>query len=131
MRGALGPKWLIAFDFGFSKTSVELEGVPFPYDFRQYALGGALVREFPLGRVVPFTGVRMAFVLMTRSFEDPGLLDQHFSSFTPGLVAGARLRLGDGFHLGVRGRLNYLHYNIDEDQSLGLWDLSASVGYGR
>jgi hypothetical protein len=83
------------------------------------------------GRLTPFFGGRLALLLMSRKFEGPaaGLPDQYLSAFSPGLQGGLRWYLGTGFSAVARGRVHYLHYNIDEDRSLGYWELAAVLAY--
>jgi len=66
---------------------------------------------------------------MSRKFDDRTIPDQFFATFTPGLVAGLRYQLADSFVLFGRGRVHYLLYNIDENRSLGYWELSAGLAY--
>jgi hypothetical protein len=44
-------------------------------------------------------------------------------------VGGLAFRLTSSMSLLGRGRLHYLHYNIDQDRSLGYWELAAMVTY--
>ena len=46
-----------------------------------------------------------------------------------GIVGGAAFRVMSHTSLVARGRLHYLLYNIDEDRSLGYWELAAMVMY--
>ena len=56
--------------------------------------------------------------------------NQFFATLSPGVVAGARLRLGDSVALVARGRVHYLLYNVDEaNRSLGYWEAAAFMQY--
>ena len=66
---------------------------------------------------------------MNRTFEDPTLPKQFFSTLSPGMVGGFKLRLVGDFGLLVRGRVHYLLYNVDENRSLGYWELASAVSY--
>jgi hypothetical protein len=44
-------------------------------------------------------------------------------------VAGVRYRLWGGFAALARARAHYLLYNVDENRSLGYWELSAGLSY--
>jgi hypothetical protein len=69
-------------------------------------------------------------LLMSRRFDDRVLPDQFFATLSPGLVAGARVRLGDNLALVARGRLHYLLYNVDAtNRSLGYWEATAFLQY--
>jgi hypothetical protein len=96
-------------------------------------VGTSLYAEwaFAKGRVVPFLGGRVALMVMSRRFEGEGaaLPEQHFSTFSPGLVGGLRYDLAYGFSVTARARLHYLLYNVGETRSLGYWELGALVGY--
>jgi len=66
---------------------------------------------------------------MGRRFDNDLYPAQFFSTLSPGVVAGLAYRLSDHFSLLVRGRLHYLLYNVDEDRSLGYWELASMVTY--
>jgi hypothetical protein len=104
-----------------------------PYRFQELSLATSLLAEWSGGgrrRLIPFLGARMALLLMTRRFDDSELPPQFFGTLSPGLVAGARLRLGDSWALVARGRLHYLLYNIDAtNRSLGYWEAAALIQY--
>ena len=81
--------------------------------------------------MTPYVGGRLAMLLMGRTFTDETAIypAQFFSTLSPGLVGGAAFRVMDHTSLVARGRLHYLFYNIDEDRSLGYWELAAMVSY--
>ena len=80
--------------------------------------------------IVPFFGARIALLAMSRKFDDQALPDQFFATLSPGLVGGARVRVGDSWGLVLRGRLHYLLYNVDEtDRSLGYWEAATFLQY--
>jgi hypothetical protein len=101
------------------------------YRYSALSLGTSLVAEWPLGDVAPFAGARLAYLVLGRKFDEPGLPDQGYAMLSPGLVAGLRYRLPGRFHLVGRGRVHYLLYNVDEQRSLGYWELGALVTYER
>ena len=79
------------------------------------------------GRLTPFVGGRLAFMFMQRKFEGEaaGIPEQHLSTFSPGLLGGLRYRLGGWASASTaRARVHYLHYNVDENRSLGYWELA-------
>jgi hypothetical protein len=104
-----------------------------PYKFGELSVATSMVvepRAWHLGPVAPFVGARVALLLMSRQFDDRVLPDQFFATLSPGLVAGARMRLGDSLALVARARLHYLLYNVDEtNRSLGYWEAAAFVQY--
>ena len=82
-------------------------------------VGSSMLVEWPHARLTPFVGGRHALLLMSRTFEDPALPKQFFSTLSPGVVAGLKLRIFGDLGLVVRGRVHYLLYNVDENRSLG------------
>ncbi len=123
--------WLLGFDIalGGSRAALQLEGLHLPYRFSELTVGTSITAEWPLGRWVPYAGTRLALIMMTREFDDAALPKQLFSTFSPGLVGGLKFRITQRLGAGVRARVHYLHYNVDENLSLGYWELAAAVGY--
>ncbi len=123
--------WLLGFDVGLggSRAELQLDGLRLPYRFGELTVGSSITAEWPVGRWVPYVGTRLALIMMTREFEDTALPKQFFSTFSPGLVGGLKFRITQGLGAGVRARIHYLHYNVDENLSLGYWELAAAVGY--
>ena len=55
---------------------------------------------------------------------------QQLATFSPGVLAGVRYRLGLGFSLAARARVHYLLYNTGEsNRSLPFWELATVLGY--
>jgi hypothetical protein len=127
--------WLWGFDgtVGGTRSEVVLPTALLPYRFSQLSVATSLVAEprgWSLGPLSPFVGARVALLLMTRQFDDRVLPDQFFSTLSPGVVGGVRVRLGDSLALVARGRLHYLLYNVDEsNRSLGYWEAAAFMQY--
>jgi len=125
--------WLVAFDVaaGSANGQVTPLGTPLPFRFSELTAGMTLATEWPLWnyRLAPYVGLRLAYLLLGRKFEDQTIPNQYFSTFSPGLVAGLRCRFWGGLGAQVRGRAHYLLYNVDENRSLGYWELSAGVSY--
>jgi hypothetical protein len=128
--------WLLGFDIAVGggdgllvRDAVDVTGLPFRMN--QVSLGASLVSEWPFldGDLAPFAGVRLAFMLMTRQFEEATLPEQYFQTFSPGIQAGLRYRLSRRLQLIGRTRVHYLLYNVDQDLSLGFWDLTLAMGY--
>jgi hypothetical protein len=99
------------------------------YRYTLLGVGSSLVVEWPSGALVPFVGARLAWMAMVRDFEEPSLPDQYYTVITPGVVGGVRLLLPGRFELTARGRVHYLVYNVDEQRSLGYWELGMLVTY--
>ena len=129
--------WIWGLDLAVGETRATLvrESVDaaLPFRFSELNLGTSLFTEwrFMDGRLTPFFGGRLALLVMSRKFEGngAGIPDQSLSAFSPGLQGGLRWYLGGGFSAVARGRVHYLHYNIDEDRSLGYWELGAVLAY--
>lgn len=132
LHGYLRRGWILGFDVhaGTGRQTLRLEGLPeLAYGYSQLSAGTTIGVEWPLGRFAPWVGGRIALQIMSRNFENEQLPDQLFMTLSPGLVGGVRYQLTDRVSLGARGRVHYLLYNVDENRSLGYWELAAQVGY--
>ncbi len=125
--------WMWSLDVSAGKTSGQVTrlGTALPYRFSEVTVGTSMAVEWALldGKLCPYAGLRLAYLLLSRDFEDGTIPDQYFSTFSPGLVVGLRYRLWSDFSLLARGRVHYLLYNIDGNRSLGYWELSAALAY--
>jgi uncharacterized caspase-like protein len=130
--------WVWGFDLGVGGARAKLTrpqlGAELPYRFGELNLGTSIFTEWPLvdGRLRPFVGGRLAFVLMSRTFEGDAAAvpKQTFSTFSPGVVTGLRYDVGLGLSLTARARIHYLLYNIEqENRSLAYWELGTVLGY--
>jgi uncharacterized caspase-like protein len=129
LRNFLRKDWIWSLDIAAGSTDGVVASVGAPFKFSEVSLGSSLLVEWP-GRVVsPFVGGRLAMLMMGRRFDQDVYPAQFFSTLSPGLVGGAAFRVMDHTSLVARGRLHYLLYNIDEDRSLGYWELAALVSY--
>ncbi|MFP2928761.1 caspase domain-containing protein [Pyxidicoccus sp. 3LG] len=99
------------------------------YRYSVTSLGTTLTSEWPKGRVAPFVGARMAYLILRRDFDDDVFPDQKFAMFSPGIVAGVRWQPLPRVHLTGRARAHYLQYTVDEQRSLGYWELGALLTY--
>ncbi|WP_164020423.1 caspase family protein [Pyxidicoccus trucidator] len=99
------------------------------YRYSVTSLGTTLTAEWPKGRITPFVGGRMAYLILRRDFDDDAFPDQKFSMFSPGLVTGLRWKPLSRVHLTGQARLHYLQYTVDEQRSLGYWELGALLTY--
>lgn len=116
---------------GGGQGTVRTALVEAPFRMSQLLVGASLARLWPLldGDLAPFLGVRLSFLLLSRTFEQDAFAAQHFSTFSPGLVAGARYRLSRRTAAIARVRTHYLHYNVGESRSLGFWEGALALGY--
>jgi hypothetical protein len=125
--------WLWGFDFASGSTHDEVDryGTVLSFRFSEVTAGTTVAKEWRLGHgdFSAAVGLRLAFVLMGRKFDDATIPGQFFATFTPGLVASARYRMSRHFTTVGRGRVHYLLYNVDENRSLGYWDLTLGVAY--
>ena len=132
-RGDLGHQLAWGLDLGFGAgngtlTIPELD--PTAVSFGELSGGGSLWRDWHAGSFTFSFGGRVAFILLGRRFPDrPDLPSQRFFTLTPGLVAGAAWHFTPAWSVVARGRLNYLLYSVDKNQSLGYSELSAGVEY--
>jgi hypothetical protein len=66
---------------------------------------------------------------MSRTFDATDIPKQSYSTFSPGLLAGLRYRWDSGLSVMGRARVHYLLYDVDEDRSLGYWELALALSY--
>jgi hypothetical protein len=126
--------WVVGVDVaggGARATLVRPSGVALPFRFGEVAVGGSLFTEWPLldGHLAPFVGGRVAFLFMSRTFDGTEIPKQSYSTFSPGLLTGLRYRFDSGLSLMGRARVHYLLYNVDENRSLGYWELAMALSY--
>jgi hypothetical protein len=125
--------WLWGFDFASGSTRGEVDrfGTLLSFRFSELTAGTTVAKEWRFGQgdLSASLGLRLGFVLMGRRFDNGTIPDQYFTTFTPGLVGSARYRVSRHFTMLGRSRLHYLLYNVDENRSLGYWDLTMGVAY--
>mgnify|MGYP000029442951 CR=1 FL=1 len=125
--------WMWGLDLAAGKASGQVTRLetPFPFRFSEFTAGTTMAAEWALfdRSLYPYVGVRLAYLLLNRTFDDPTIPAQYFSTFSPGLVVGLRYTLWSDFSVLGRGRLHYLLYNIDGNRSLGYWELTAGLAY--
>lgn len=133
-RDDLGHQLAYGFDLavGGGSTTLRLQGLdPIPARFLELGGGASLWRDVGLtDELTASAGARLAFLYIARNF--PGhaeLPNQSFFTLTPGIEAAFSYRLGERFSAVARGRLNYLFYNVDKNQSLGFAELAIGVDY--
>jgi hypothetical protein len=126
--------WVVGLDVaagGARATLVRPTGLVLPFQFKELSAGASLFTEWPLleGHLVPFVGGRLAMLFLSRTFEGTELPKQSFSTFSPGLLVGLRYRFTSGLSALARARIHYLLYNVDENRSLGYWELAVAINY--
>ena len=131
LRNFLRRDWVWSMDLAAGSTNGVVASVGAPFKFQEVSLASSLTVEWPGRYVTPYVGGRLAMLLMGRTFTDQTAMypQQFFSTLSPGLVGGAAFRIMKDTSLIARGRLHYLFYNIDQDLSLGYWELAAMVSY--
>ncbi|MBI5507139.1 MAG: caspase family protein [Deltaproteobacteria bacterium] len=89
----------------------------------EVTLGSALVYRFVLTEWLNVgLSSRMGLISVSRAFKGVDLPKQSFSTITPGLGAEMDLRLTSWLQLGVRTRIHYIFFNVDEPMSLAYID---------
>jgi uncharacterized caspase-like protein len=124
--------WGLDLSLGGGSATLRLPGVaPIDERFFEVSGGASLWRDFDLtDTFTASVGARVAFIYLARSFPDRSeLQNQNFFTFTPGLQAMLSWQFSNRFSALVRGRLNYLFYNVDGAQNLGYAEFAAGVEY--
>ena len=133
VRQDLGHKlvWGLDLSLGEGSSQLQLPNLPLlPVQFGEGNLGASIWRDFDWGPLSFGIGVRVALVVLARSFiGHPELPTQYFFTPTPGLLASVTWQLGGGFAILGRARANYLFYDVDQNESLGYYELSLGVAY--
>jgi hypothetical protein len=127
-----GLAWGLDVAVGGGSSTVHLQGLdPIPERFLELGSGASLWHDVGLGDAWTASfGARIAFLYLARNF--PGhaeLPNQSFFTMTPGIEASLSWQLNARFAATARGRLNYLFYNVDKNQSLGYAELAIGVEY--
>lgn len=125
--------WGVDLAVGGGTSTLHLSGVPdIPVTFGEISGGVSLWRDFYFSDSVSISlGGRVAALYLFRNFSGGGsdLPSQNFFTITPGLQATLGWRFSSRWTAVARGRINYLFYNVDKNQSLGYAELSLGVDY--
>ena len=124
--------WGMDFSLGGGSSNLQLPGVaPIPERFGELGGGVSLWRDFGLSDSVTVSlGARIAFIYLARNFPGhPELPSQNFFTLTPGLTTALSWHFTNRLSAVVRGRVNYLFYNVDQSQNLGYAELALGVDY--
>lgn len=101
-----------------------------PYAYTNVLIGTSLFYEWRQDNCwVPFAGIHLALNLMSRTFGDPTLPEQSYTTLTPGLLGGLKFRISKKVGLVARARVHYLLYTVDETRSLGTADVGLMLDY--
>jgi hypothetical protein len=129
LRNFLRKDWVWSFDVAAGSTDGVVASVGAPFRFSEASIASSVLVEWPGRYLTPYVGGRLAMLLMGRRFTDDIYPQQFFSTLSPGVVGGVAFRIMKNTSLVGRGRLHYLLYNVDEDRSLGYWELAAMVSH--
>jgi hypothetical protein len=125
--------WVLGFDFamGGARAKLVRQNTELPFRFGEVTTGASLWTEWPMseGRFAPFVGGRLAILFMNRQFDGTSIPKQTFSTVLARADRGPALPLPSGISGVLRTRLHYLLYNVDENRSLGFWELSGALTY--
>jgi len=124
--------WSMDVAVGGGQATVHLPGVTgIPERFYELGGGASLWRDIALTDALTFSvGARLAFIYLARNFVGhPELPPQNFFTITPGLTAALSWQWSERVSAVVRGRLNYLFYNVDQSQNLGYVEGAIGVEY--
>jgi hypothetical protein len=127
-----GLAWGVDAALGGGDSGLSLGGgaPKLPVRFSEVSGGASLWWDVPWGPVTFSAGGRVAFIYLARTFPGrPDLPSQHFFTVTPGLTAAATWRFTPGLAAVLRGRVSYLFYNVDRNQSLGYAEGIIGVEY--
>ncbi len=130
-HNAFGKGFGIGIDglYGFASGRLKTGIVSADYRYSLLSVGSTVLYEWPEGRFVPSLGVRLGLNIMGREFPGSGLPAQNYQTFSPGIVAGLKVRLSRSFGISVRGRLHYLLYNVDQMRNFGYLELASVLSY--
>jgi hypothetical protein len=124
--------WGLDFSLGGGSSNLNLPGVsPIPVRFAELGGGASLWRDFGIGDSFTVSlGARVAFLYLARTFPGHSELPaQNFFTLTPGLETSLSYRFTQRLSGVLRGRVNYLFYNVDKPQNLGFAEFALGVDY--
>ncbi len=117
--------------YGFIAATSSVQHVgDLSYNYSRVSVGAAIFYEFfPDGRFIPFAGLHVSVEVMSRDFKDDGYPTQTYTTIAPGIVAGLKVRIYEGFSALVTSRVHYLRYDIDSPRNLVSADFQLSLNY--
>ncbi len=115
---------------GGGGQDLEIGGLAVSQDLVEIAYGLQLLYRFDLGPVSLLVGPRLAGLhLLRRNLSAVGQ-DQHYFNFSPGLVAGLRLKMFAGISFDLDARIHFFTVHTDtENLDLGYLDLFGGLGW--
>lgn len=118
------------FVAGGGGQSLEIGGLSFSQDLVEIAYGLQMLYRFDLGPVSLLVGPRLAGLhLLRRNLSIVGE-NQHYFNFSPGLVAGLRLKMFAGISFDIEARVHFFTVHTDtENMDLGYLDLFGGLGW--
>ena len=133
LHNFFGRGFALSIDGGYGWTTGLVSGPllgELTYNYALITFGASLFYEWFQGdRFIPFAGIHLSFNIMSREFTDTALAKQTYSTFTPGIVGGLKIRLSKNVSVVARARVHYLLYNVDETRNLGSADFGALLDY--
>ena len=133
LHNFFGRGFALSVDGGYGWTTGLVSGPllgDLTYNYALVTFGASLFYEwFQVDRFIPFAGIHLSFNIMSREFTDTSLAKQTYSTFTPGIVGGLKIRLTQNISVVARARVHYLLYNVDETRNLGSADFGALLDY--
>ena len=133
LHNFFGRGFALSIDGGYGWTTGLVSGPllgELTYNYALVTFGASLFYEWFQGdRFIPFAGIHLSFNIMSREFTDTALAKQTYSTFTPGIVGGLKIRLSKNVSVVARARVHYLLYNVDETRNLGSADFGALLDY--
>ena len=122
----------LSVDLGESSGEVILDEQSHPFHFGEVAASIDAVRALaPDSSWQPYVSGRVTWLLLTRTFDDPRLPKQFYSTLAPGAAAGFRREFGAHFQLGAELSGSYLLYTLAKSpESMGYLQLSVRIGWG-
>ena len=126
-----GLAWGLDLALGGGTGTVRLPDVaPIPVTFGELAGGVSLWKDIRLGALTLSGGGRVAFTWLQRSFPArENLPSQSFFTVAPGLTASAAWRFTRRISAVARGRVAFLFYDVDRNESLGFGEVLLGVEY--
>lgn len=122
----------LGVDLGSADGTLALDGKTRPFKFGAVAASADVSRALaPDSRWQPYVSGRGTWLLLTRTFDDPRLPKQFYSTFAPGLASGFRRELGEHFQVGGELSASYLLYTLSKTPaSMGYVELDLRLAWG-
>ena len=122
----------LSLALGSSTGLLQLQQRTRPFRFGEVAATADVVRSLlPDSAWQPYVSGRASWLLLTRTFDDPHLPKQFFSTLMPGLGVGFRRELGRHAQVGAELSGAYLLYTLAKaPQSMGYLELDLRLAWG-